>query len=187
MKTSLANLIRLQEPPIILDEGHKAISEIARETLRDCNASIVVELSATPQADANILCRVSGAELLKEGMIKLPINICNSNEGLWSNCLSKAKLKREELEKIAEKHYEKAHREIRPIVLIQVERTGKDQRKADVIHSEQVKEYLMQRLGVNETEIAIKSSDKDDIEGINLLTKGCRINWIITKAALQEG
>jgi type III restriction enzyme len=187
LKTSLANLIRLQEPPIILDEGHKAISEIARAMLRDCNASIVVELSATPQADANILCRVSGAELLKEGMIKLPINICNSNEGLWSNCLSKAKLKREELAKIAEKHYEKTHREIRPIVLIQVERTGKDQRKADVIHSEQVKEYLMQRLGVNETEIAIKSSDKDDIEGINLLAEGCRINWIITKAALQEG
>ncbi len=86
-----------------------------------------------------------------------------------------------------EKHYDKTRREIRPVVLIQVERTGKDQRKAGLIHSEQVKEYLMQRLGVNETEIAIKSSEKDDIEGINLLAEGCRINWIITKAALQEG
>ena len=73
-KTSLANLIRLQEPPIILDEGHKAISELARDMLQDCNASIVVELSATPQKNANIICRVSGDELLKEGMIKLPIN-----------------------------------------------------------------------------------------------------------------
>ena len=27
LKTSLANLIRLQEPPIILDEGHTAYSE----------------------------------------------------------------------------------------------------------------------------------------------------------------
>jgi len=101
--------------------------------------------------------------------------------------LSKAKLKREELVKITEKNYEKTHREIRPIVLIQVERTGKDQRDAGLIHSEQVKEYLIQRLGVNETDIAIKTSDKDDIEGINLLAEGCRINWIITKAALQEG
>ena len=123
----------------------------------------------------------------KEGMIKLPINICNSNEGRWENCLSKAKLKREELAKIAEKHYDKSRREIRPIILIRVERTGKDQRDAGLIHSEQVKEYLIQRLGVNATEIAIKSSDKDDIEGINLLAEGCRINWIITKAALQEG
>jgi type III restriction enzyme len=186
-KTSLANLIRLNEPPVILDEGHKAYSELARKTIEGFNASIVVELSATPRAESNILCRVSGEELLKEGMIKLPINICNSNEGRWENCLGKAKLKREELGKIAEKYYDKTRREIRPVVLIQVERTGKDQRKAGVIHSEQVKEYLMQRLGVNETEIAIKSSEKDDIEGINLLAEGCRINWIITKAALQEG
>jgi type III restriction enzyme len=187
VKTSLANLIRLNEPPVILDEGHKAYSELAQKTIEGFNASVVVELSATPSTESNILCRVNGEELLKEGMIKLPINICNSNEGRWENCLSKAKLKREELRQIAEKHYDKTHREIRPIVLIQVERTGKDQRKADVIHSEQVKEYLIQRLGVNETEIAIKSSEKDDIEGIALLAEGCRINWIITKAALQEG
>jgi type III restriction enzyme len=187
VKTSLANLIRLHEPPVILDEGHKAYSDLARKTIEGFNASIVVELSATPREESNILCRVSGEELLKEGMIKLPINICNSNEGRWENCLSKAKLKREELEKIAEKFYDKTHREIRPIVLIQVERVGKDQRDAGLIHAEDVREYLMQRLGISETEIALKTSEKDDIEGINLLAEGCRINWIITKAALQEG
>src|SRR5665213_2740328 len=187
VKTSLANLIRLNEPPVILDEGHKAYSDLARKTIEGFNASIVVELSATPNPESNILCRVSGEELLREGMIKLPINICNSNEGRWENCLSKAKLKREELEKIAEKEYDETRREIRPIVLVQVERVGKDQRDAGLIHSEQIKEYLIQRLGVNETEIAIKTSEKDDIEGIDLLAEGCRINWIITKAALQEG
>jgi type III restriction enzyme len=187
VRTSLGNLLAIHEPAVILDEGHKAYSDLAQKTIEGFNASIVVELSATPSSESNILCRVSGEELLGEGMIKLPINICNSNEGRWENCLSKAKLKREELEKIAEAHYEKTQREIRPIVLIQVERTGRDQRDAGLIHSEQVKEYLIQRLGVNETEIAIKSSDKDDIEGINLLAEGCRIHWIITKSALQEG
>lgn len=187
VRTSLGNLLAIHEPPVILDEGHKAYSALAQKTIEGFNASIVVELSATPGVESNILCRVSGEELLREGMIKLPINICNSNEGLWSNCLSKAKLKREELTKIAEKHYRKTRCDIRPMVLIQVERTGKDQRDAGLIHSEQVKEYLIQRLGVHETEIAIKSSDKDDIEGIDLLDEGCRINWIITKAALQEG
>jgi type III restriction enzyme len=187
LRTSLGNLLAIHEPAVILDEGHKAYSELAQKTIEGFNSSIVVELSATPGTESNILCRVSGEELLKEGMIKLPINICNSNEGRWENCLSKAKLKREELEKIAENHFEKTRREIRPIVLIQVERVGKDQRDAGFIHSEQVKEYLIQRLGVNETEIAIKTSEKDDIEGINLLAEGCRINWIITKAALQEG
>ncbi len=188
VRTSLGNLLAIHEPAVILDEGHKAYSELARKTIESFNASVVIELSATPSKESNILCRVSGEELLREGMIKLPINICNSNEGRWENCLSKAKLKREELGKIAEKYYDKTHLEIRPIVLIQVERTGKDQREdGKVIHSEQVKEYLMQRLGVNETEIAIKTSDKDDIEGMDLLAEGCRVNWIITKAALQEG
>ncbi len=187
LKTSLANLIRLQEPPIILDEGHKAYTHLAREMLSDCNASVVVELSATPLDESNILCRVNGEELLKEGMIKLPINICNSNEGRWEDCLSKAKVKREELAKIAGNYYNETQREIRPIVLVQVERTGKNQRDAGLIHSEGIKDYLIQRLGVAAAEIAIKSSEKDDIEGINLLEDGCRINWIITKAALQEG
>jgi len=54
LKTSLANLIRLHEPPIILDEGHKAYTHLAREMLSDCNASVVVELSATPLDESNI-------------------------------------------------------------------------------------------------------------------------------------
>ncbi len=98
VRTSLGNLLAIHEPAVILDEGHKAYSELAQKTIEGFNASIVVELSATPTQEANVLCRVTGEELLKEGMIKLPINICNSNEGKWENCLSKAKLKREELQ-----------------------------------------------------------------------------------------
>ena len=70
---------------------------------------------------------------------------------------------------------------------VQVERTGKDQRDAGFVHSEAVKEYLMQREGVHESAIAIKTSETDDIEGFDLLAEGCPVEWIITKAALQEG
>ena len=76
---------------------------------------------------------------------------------------------------------------IRPIVLVQAERTGKDQRDAGFVHSEAVKEYLMQRLGVPEAAIAIKTAETDDIEGIDLMAEDCPVEWIITKAALQEG
>jgi type III restriction enzyme len=76
---------------------------------------------------------------------------------------------------------------IRPIVLVQVERTGKDQRDTGFVHSEQVKEYLIQRLGVPEKAIAIKSAQSDDIEGLDLMDPGCPVEWIITKSALQEG
>lgn len=186
-KTSLGNLVRLCEPAVILDEGHKATSSLARRTIEGFNASVVVELSATPQREANVLTRVTGKELLEEQMIKLPINIANSNQKSWKDCLTQARDKREELAKLAGVHFKATDKIIRPIVLVQVERTGRDQRDAGYVHSEDVKEYLMQRLGTNESAIAIKTSDKDDIEGIDLLADGCPVEWIITKAALQEG
>jgi len=188
-KTSIGNLVRLCKPPVILDEGHKATSQLARKTLEEFNASVIVELSATPQKTANIVSRVSGDELLKEEMIKLPLNIATSGQKAWKDVITQAKDKRAALAGKAAEYAEKAGAPgaIRPIILVQVERTGKDQRGPDYIHAEEVKEYLVQRLGVLETAIAIKSADTDDIEGIDLLADGCPIEWIITKAALQEG
>lgn len=187
VKTSLGNLVRICEPAVILDEGHKATSTLARATIEGFNASIVVELSATPHKEANVLVRVTGRELLDEQMIKLPINIANSSQPSWRNCLTHAGEKREHLAKLAERHYRATGNLIRPIVLVQVERTGKDQRGTKFVHVEDVKQYLMEREDVQESAIAIKSSEKDDIEGIDLLAEGCPVEWIITKAALQEG
>ena len=186
VKTSLANLVRICEPAVILDEGHKATSGLARKTIEGFNSSIVVELSATPPKDANNLVRVSGQELLDEHMIKLPINIANSNQKSWRECLTQARDRRDELSKLAAQHFKTSDRIIRPIVLVQVERTGKDQRDARFVHSEDVKAQLV-RLGVPESAIAIKTSETDDIEGIDLLADGCPVEWIITKSALQEG
>jgi len=188
VKTSLANLVRLYEPAVILDEGHRWTSQLARQTVESFNPLIVVELSATPPLDeANVLVDVSGKELLTEQMIKLPLNIANSNVSSWQDVLTAARDKRVELAKLALKHYRKTGYLIRPIVLVQVERTGRDQREARMIHSEQVKEYLMQHLGLEERAIAIKTSEKDDIEGKDLLDENCPVEWIITKHALQEG
>jgi hypothetical protein len=186
VKTSLANLVRICEPAVILDEGHKATSGLARKTIEGFNASIVVELSATPPRDANNLVRVSGQELLDEHMIKLPINIANSNQKSWRECLTQARDRRDELSKLAAQQFKTTGRIIRPMVLVQVERTGKDQRDAGFVHSEDVKAHLV-RLGVHESAIAIKTSETDDIEGIDLLDPGCPVEWIITKSALQEG
>ena len=126
-------------------------------------------------------------ELLDEQMIKLPINIANSNQKSWKDCLSQARDKREELARLAGRHYKDSGKLIRPIVLVQAERTGNDQRDSGFVHSEDVKEHLMQRLGVNESAIAIKTSEKDEIDKNDLLADGCPIEWIITKSALQEG
>ena len=186
-KTSIGNLVRLCEPLVILDEGHKATSDLAQETIQGFNPRLVVELSATPHSGANVLCRVSGTELLNEQMIKLPINVASSRVTSWQQCVNLARDKRIALANLAMEYFGEGNRLIRPIVLVQVERTGKDQRDTEFIHSEDVREYLVGHLGVPAECVAVKSSDRDDIEGIDLLDDACPIEWIITKAALQEG
>ncbi|MBI3945212.1 MAG: DEAD/DEAH box helicase family protein [Armatimonadetes bacterium] len=186
-RTSIANLVRLCEPAVVLDEGHKATSTLARQTIEGFNPRLVVELSATPQREANVLTRVTGLQLLDEEMIKLPINVVNSRQTSWQYCLTQARDRREELAGRALEFYRTTGRLIRPMVLVQVERTGKDQRTPEFIHSEQVREYLIQRLGVPAESVKVKTSERDDIEGIDLLAEDCRVEWIITKSALQEG
>ena len=62
--------------------------------------------------------------------------------------LTSARDKREELAQIAREQSARTQRTIRPIVLVQVERAGKDQRDTNFIHSEEVREWLIGRLGV---------------------------------------
>ncbi|MDZ4841377.1 MAG: DEAD/DEAH box helicase family protein [Hyphomicrobium aestuarii] len=196
--TSVANLVRLCKPAVILDEGHKATSALARTTIEGFNASLVVELSATPKAVTsdgaeirpNIICKVSGKDLLDEEMIKLPLNIATSGQKDWKDVLTQARDRREALATMAGKHAEIAGpaKTIRPMVLVQVERTGKDQREAGYIHSEDVKEYLTQKLGVPGAAVKIKTSETDELADVdNLMDPLCPVEWIITKSALQEG
>src|SRR5205823_2381452 len=75
------------------------------------------------------------------------------------------------------------------VLLVQVERTGKEQRETGFIHAEDAKEHLL-RLGFHEREIAIKTAEVNDLkvpENLDLLSPTCPVRVIITKQALQEG
>lgn len=187
VKTSLGNTLRILKPIIIIDEGHKAYSEIARDTIRNFNPSIIVELSATPPQDSNNLVNITGQELNREEMIKLDLHITIKASVDWKDAMLASVEKRNLLEQKAREYEANTGEYIRPICLVQAERTGREQRGTRYIHSEDVKEYLVKQCGILEEEIAIKSSEKDDIEGIELLRKDCPIRYIITKQALQEG
>ena len=186
-KTSLGNTLRLLKPIIIIDEGHKTYSEIAQKTIRGFNPSIILELSATPPKNGNILVNISGRELNDCDMIKLDLHITNKASLEWKDTMRAALDKRLFLEKKAREYEANTGEHIRPICLIQAERTGKEQRGTKYIHAEDVKEYLIKQCGIPGEEIAIKSSEKDDIERRDLLSKDCPIRYIITKHALQEG
>ena len=191
IKTSLGNTLRLLSPLIILDEGHKAYSENARGTLEGFNPCLIIELSATPPKTANVLVEILGKELLAEEMIKLDLHIQNRASPAWKDTMLAAIEHRDWLEEEARKYGANTDVYIRPICLIQVERTGKDQRKPGVIHADDVKDYLVQTRGLAEEQIAIKTSQLDELKEVDeiggLLSRNCPIRYIITKQALQEG
>jgi len=126
-------------------------------------------------------------ELKREEMIKLDLHINNKESTRWQNTMLASKVKRDALEVAAKKYEANTGNYIRPICLVQVERTGKDQRGSGLIHAEDVREFLIRDCGIAPDEVAVKSSDKDDIEGLNLFARNCPIRYIITKQALQEG
>ncbi|MXZ17656.1 MAG: restriction endonuclease subunit R [Rhodothermaceae bacterium] len=191
VKTSLGNTIRLQKPLIILDEGHKAYSTNAKKTLEDFNPCMIVELSATPTKLANVLVEIRGVELNAEEMIKLDLNIRNKENGDWRGTLLESIQHREMLESEARRYEAESGIYIRPICVIQVERTGKAQRTSGYIHTDDVREFLLRNPRIKPEYIAVKTSERDELKGVEdgegLLSRNCPIRFIITKQALQEG
>ncbi len=190
-QTSLGNTLRLLRPLVILDEGHKAYSPQAQATLAGFNPCLIIELSATPPPEANVLVDIAGQELLAEEMIKLDLHIRSSASTSWQDTLLAAVEHRQRLEDEARRHEAKTSVQIRPICLIQVERTGRDQRGAGLVHADDVREYLLQRGDILPEHIAVKTSQKDELKAVDdaggLLRRDCGIRFIITKQALAEG
>ena len=191
VKTSLGNVLRLLQPLIVLDEGHRAYSPNARATLDNFNPCMIVELSATPPQGANVLVEIAGSELLAEEMIKLDLHITNKAKASWQDTLLASIERREALEAAALRHESDTGVHIRPICLVQVERTGREQRRAGVIHAEDVREYLLRHPRIEADQVAVKTSGRDELkaaeEAGGLLSRRCPIRFIITKQALQEG
>ena len=195
VKSSLGNVMRLLRPMVVIDEGQHAYTENALRTLDGFNPSFMLELSATPRVGSakgpgsNILVDVRGTDLDEAEMIKLPIHVDVKAWGDWQSCLDAAVHRLRELADEAGRMQAETARYLRPILLVQVERTGADLRDSGYIHAEDAKAHLMQ-LGFSEAQIAIKTSEKNELkqpENIDLLSPSCEVRAIITKQALQEG
>ncbi|MDI6686814.1 MAG: DEAD/DEAH box helicase family protein [Desulfobacterales bacterium] len=191
IKTSLGNTLRTLSPIIIMDEGHKAYSEGAQNTLRGFNPCMIAELSATPSPKSNTLVDISGRELHREDMIKLDLHVVNKVSPDWKDTLLAGVNKRNILEQKAREYEANSGINIRPICVIQAERTGKEQRGTRYIHSEDVREHLIKTVGIPADEVAVKTSEKDELKEVDdvggLMGRDCKIRYIITKQALQEG
>lgn len=190
VKESLGNAIRLCRPIVVLDEGHRGTSALAMKTLYGLNPSFVLELTATPregkEVHPNVLCDVKGKDLDAAQMIKMPIEVTVDSGADWRECLRIAWEKRDTLEDVARIEQGNSGRYIRPILLVQVQLTGKDKRDAGKVHADDVVEHL-KGMGVDPNWIAKKTADTNELQGEDLLSERSTIRAIVTKQALQEG
>ena len=194
IKQSLFNVFKLLRPVVVLDEAHKAYGARNRETNEEFAKSInrldprmVIELSATPNRGiSNLLVDIEGPDLKKEEMIKLPVQVTSFPNAEWQLTLSQAVDELERLDAEAKSFENSTGRYIRPIAVVRVERTGRDQRDTEHIHAEDVREYLIQ-LGLPPAAIRVKSAENDELGRENLLSEFSQVRWIITKSALMEG
>jgi type III restriction enzyme len=178
--TALIQVLRHLEPVVIVDESHNAGSDLSVEMLNNLNPSFVLDLTATPRRNSNIISYVDARELKKEHMVKLPLVVYNRVSR--QTVIQDAILLRNSLERNAIAEEQQGGAYIRPIVLFQAQpRSGDNQDTYD-----RVKRKLTD-LGIPEEQIAIKTADRDELRGQDLMSRACQIRYIITVNALKEG
>ncbi|GDX36774.1 hypothetical protein LBMAG18_12850 [Alphaproteobacteria bacterium] len=175
IKFSFANLLNWHRPLVIVDEAHNAKTDLSAEVLRRVNASCVVEYTATPAPNSNVIHSVTAAELKAEQMIKLPIIL--SEHISWEQAITNSIQTRQRLEELAVKDTDY----IRPIILFQAENKDRE------ITVEVLEKYLTDNEGIDRKQIAIVTGDQKELDSIDLFNPNCEIRYVITVQALKEG
>lgn len=175
---SLSAVIQALHPVIIVDESHNATSKLSEDMIKDMHPSFVLDLTATPRKNSNILCFTDALELKKNNMVKLPVIVYNHHKK--EQVIDSALHLQRELERTARKYTD---RYIRPIVLFQAESKNGD---ADRATFDKIKQNLLD-LHIPEEQIKIKTAEINEIKDIDLMAKDCPVRYIITINALKEG
>jgi len=188
---SLANVLRLRRPFVVVDEAHNSRTELAFDTLARFCPSGIMELTATPDmlhTPSNVLHSVSASQLKAEQMIKLPVVL--ETEPSWQQCLSDGIARRNALQALADGEQRGGAPYLRPIVLIQSEprRTG-----LDTLDFERVRQELMKNHNIPAEEIVVATSEEKGLEAIDAAyplgigDPACPVKFVITQRALAEG
>lgn len=163
-----------------MDESHHARSELSLEMLENFNPCFVLDLTATPKKESNIISYVDAVQLKNEHMVKLPVIVYNRDS--QSEVLVDAIDLRNKLEEIADAEYTKTGKYIRPIALFQAQPKGKE----DATTFEKLRDKLVDA-GIPAEQIAIRTADVNELKNTDLMSPNCPIRYIITVNALKEG
>jgi len=190
---SLANVLRLRRPVVIVDEAHNARTDLSFDTLARLKPSLIVEFTATPVTPeeskpekgiyaSNVLHQVSAAELKAADMIKLPVIL--RGRANHTETIGDAIAWLDELADTARAEEKVTGEFIRPVMLVQSEAKSKDK---ITLHAEEVKKLLINDFRVPEAHIVIATGDTKGLEGVDLFDRDCKVRFIITQQALKEG
>lgn len=190
---SLANVLRLRRPMVIVDEAHNARTNLSFDTLARLKPALIVEFTATPVTPqehkpekgvyaSNVLHHVSAAELKAAEMIKLPVVLRGRSDP--KETIGDAIAWLDELATLAHTEERLTGEFTRPVMLIQAEPKSKEKQ---TLHTDEVKKLLVDDFRVPEEHVVIATGDIKGLEGIDLFDRNCIIRFIITQQALREG
>jgi type III restriction enzyme len=160
---------------MIVDEAHNAVTGLSREMQVRVNPCAIIEFTATPRIQSNIVHSVTALELKREEMIKLPIVLAEHDT--WQDAVSGAIKRRAMLAKAATNEVPY----LRPIVLFQAQNKDRDV-TVDVLRN-----HLIEVEQIEADTIAVVTGEQRELDGLDLFDPKCRIEYVITVEALKEG
>ena len=175
MLHSFVNLLSFLRPCIVIDEGHNHASKLSEEVMRRLRPAVIVELTATPADNSNVLYKVTASELKAEDMIKLPVMLEEAQS--WQGAVDGGIERRNGLEKLAEKEPQY----VRPIMLIQAENKDKE------VTVEVVRDYLIKEHEIPAEQVAVATGEQRELDEVDLFDPACAVRYVITVQALKEG
>ncbi len=184
---TLGAVIKYLNPLVVVDESHNAESDLSVEMLKEVNPCFVLDLTATPRKNSNIVSFIDALELKRENMVKLPVIVYNHQDK--TEVINSALQLQKRLELQAVDEEKKGGKYIRPIVLFQAQpKNGKDflNEEEEKSNVQKLKEKLIE-LKIPADQIKIKTANINEIRGIDLMSKDCEVRYIITINALKEG
>lgn len=179
-EVQLIKVLQAVHPVVVVDESHNAVSKLSEQMLNDLEPSLVIDLTATPKRNSNIICFTDALELKRNNMVKLPVIVYNHSNK--SQVIDSALHLQRRLEQAARE--EESGNYIRPIVLFQAEPKLAGIEDRDTF--EKVKQSLLD-LKIPEEQIKIKTAEIDELKGVDLMSETCPVRYVITVNALKEG
>ena len=185
---TLGSVIKYLNPVVVVDESHNAESELSVEMLKEVNPCFILDLTATPRNNSNIISFVDAMELKIDNMVKLPVIVYNHHDK--TEVINSALQLQRKLELQAIEDEKNGGKYIRPIVLFQAQPRNSE----DNTTFEKLKEKLIE-LKIEPERIKIKTANVNELKEFDnnskypngLMDKDCQVRYIITVNALKEG